>query len=481
MAACKQLAICALVALLFFQPVCGQATDAVESSSVTGPKLAYTWRQTDGSLALFNHGQIVWQLNFDKKAGKPYFHPVCTTDGTELTWHRPPDHPWHYGLWFSWKYINGLNYWEEDRQTGLSEGRTEIRRVEVKLGDDYSADVAIELSYHPPGAPPVLTEDRRISVSAPDAQGAYRIDWSARFTAGDADVLLDRTPIPGEKDGQSWGGYAGLSVRLAKSITDWQFIDSEGRKDLAAHGQRARWMDFSGRFAEAQVAGVAIFDHPDNLRHPSPGFVIMDPKEPFGYFSPVRHCPLGSDGFNQPYTLSAGKSLMLRYRVLIHPGRADKNLLEREWKSFSQTAVSAAQIERGEESKLVGWASAHRFGDGGASPTLPKPPGRLHFSRQMPFADALDQIRNCVDPPLKIAVLWRDLYDNADIDRTTPINMDDISGVSVGAALRLLLAGVSGRYDQLGYTIDDGVIIIETIESLPKRLKPRVYDIADLL
>jgi len=481
MAACKRLAICALVALLFLQPVSGRAKDAVESSSVTGPKPAYTWRQTDGSLAMLNHGRVVWQLNFDKKEGKPYFHPVCLTDGTELTWHRPPDHPWHYGLWFSWKYINGLNYWEEDRKTGLSQGQTEIRRVEVKPGDDYSAYITMELSYHPLGAPAVLMEDRRISISAPDDQGAYRIDWTGRFTAGATDVLLDRTPIPGEKDGQSWGGYAGLSVRLAKNLSGWQLADSEGRKGLETHGQKARWMDFSGRFTEVQVAGIAIFDHPDNLRHPSPGFVIMDPKVPFGYFSPVRHCPLGSDGFNQPYTLPAGKSLTLRYRVLIHPGRADKNLLDREWKSFSQTTGPAAQIERGEESKLVGWASAHRFGDGGASPTLPQPVGRLHFSRQMPFADAIDQIRNCVDPPLKIAVLWRDLYDNADIDRTTPINMDDISGVSVSAALKLLLAGVSGRYDQLGYTIDDGVIIIATIDSLPNRLKPRVYDIADLL
>ena len=32
-----------------------------------------------------------------------------------------------------------------------------------------------------------------------------------------------------------------------------------------------------------------------------------------------------------------------------------------------------------------------------------------------------------------------------------------------------------------GYLIDDGVIIIATVESLPNRLKPRVYDIADLL
>lgn len=424
--------------LVFWQP-----------DSVAGAESGYDWRQTDSSLTLLNQGRVFWQLNFDKKVGKPYFHPLCLLDGTELTWHRPPDHPWHYGLWFSWKYINGLNYWEEDRKTGLAEGRTEIRRVEAKANDDYSANVTIELSYHPPDAPVVLTEERRINVSAPDTQGAYRIDWSSRFTAGDANVLLDRTPIVGEKGGQSWGGYAGLSVRLAKSITDWQVIDSEGRKDLSIHGQKAHWMDFSGRTAGDRAGGVAIFDHPDNLRHPSPGFVIMDPKVPFGYFSPALL-------FNQPYTLSACKSLMLRYRVLIHPGRTDRNLLEGEWRSFSQTIDPTAQIES-------------------------KPVGRLRFNRQMPFADAIDQIRNCVDPPLKIAVLWRDLYENADIDRTTPINVDDISGVSVGAALKLLLAGVSGRYDQLGYVIDDGVIIIATIDSLPNRLKPRVYDIADLL
>lgn len=464
MPAHKRLAICASVALVFLVPVFGRAKGAETPDSATRLKPVYTWRQTDSSLALLNHGRVVWQFNFDKKegkpavglAGKPYFHPVCLTDGTQLTWHCPPDHPWHYGLWFCWKYINGLNYWEEDRQTGLSEGRTEIRRVEVKPGDDYSADIAMELSYHPPGAPAVLMEDRRIAVSAPDDRGLYRIDWTGRFTAGAADVLLSRTPIPGEKDGQSWGGYAGLSVRLAKDISDWQVVDSEGRKDLNIHGQKARWMDFSGRFGEGRAAGIAIFDHPDNLRHPSPGFVIMDPKVPFGYFSPALL-------FNEPYTLPAGKSLTLRYRVLIHPGRADKKPLEQEWKSFGFA---------NDDLRFTIEESA----TGNRQSTI-----HLQFSRQTSFADAIDQIRNCVDPPLKIAVLWRDLYDNADIDRTTPINMDDISGVSVGAALKLLLAGVCGRYDQLGYTIEDGVIIIATIDSLPHRLKSRVYDISDLL
>ena len=289
----------------------------------------YTWRQTDSSLALLNHEQVVWQLNFNKKEGKPYFHPVCLTDGTELTWHQPPDHPWHRALWFSWKYINALNYWEEDRKTHLSQGRTELVDIKVGPHDDFSARIVMALSYHPPDKPAVLTEKRVISLSAPDDQGRYRIDWHSIFTAGAEAVLLDRTPIPGEKGGQSWGGYAGLSVRVAKGISDWQVIDSEGRKNMQAHGKGARWMDFSGQTATGSAAGIAVFDHPSNLRHSSPWYVAMNANVPFGYFSPALL-------FNKSYTLPSRESLAMRYRVLIHPGRADKDLLESEWRQFRE-------------------------------------------------------------------------------------------------------------------------------------------------
>ena len=428
-------------------------------------KPSYDWRQTDSSLALLNNGRIIWQFNFDKKQGKPYFHPVCLTDGTELTWRRPPDHPWHYGLWFSWKYINGLNYWEEDRKTGLSQGRTEITSIEVKPHDDYSAQIAMQLSYHPPGQPAVLTESCRIRIGKPDKDGRYRIDWISLFTAGAGNVLLDRTPITGEKDGKSWGGYAGLSVRLAKNVTNWHLTDSEGRKDLQAHGKKARWMNFGGRAAESKDFSIAVFDHPDNLRHPSPGFVIMDPKVPFGYFSPALL-------FNKPYTLPAGKSFSLKYRILIHPGQAQKNLLEAEWKSFSGIQ---ARIQPAQESN-----ARHRT-DKAVSQELDKPTYVFEFTPEMSFAEAIEQIKYCVDPPLPIVVIWKDLYDNADIDRTTPANIDEISGVSPGRALKLLLTSVSGGYDRLGYIVEGGIIMIATAESLPERWETRVYDISDLL
>jgi hypothetical protein len=437
-------------AVLLLQSVSAWANDAV----VSNPR--YDWRQTDSSLALLNNGRIVWQFNFDKKQPRPYFHPVCLTDGTELTWYRPPDHPWHYGLWFSWKFINGLNYWEEDRNTGPPEGRTKIKSIEVKPHDDYSAQVAMQLSYHPPGQPAVLTESCRINISKPDDDGRYYIDWSSRFTADAGDVLLDRTPIQGEQGGQSWGGYAGLSVRIAKDTSDWYLTDSEGRKDLQAHGKKARWMNFGGKAAGGKDFSIAIFDHPDNLRHPSPGFVIMDPKVPFGYFSPALL-------FDKPYTLPGRQSFSLKYRIQIQPGRAQRNLLDAEWKSFADTTGISAQT------------------DETVSKELDRPSYVFEFTPNMSFAEAIELIKQCVEPPLPIAVIWKDLYENAGIDRTTPINMDAISGVSPGTALRLLLSSVSGGYDRLGYIIEDGIIMIGTVESLPDKFETRVYDISDLL
>ncbi len=464
----KRLTVFVGAVLLLLQTVPGRMQNAAGSDLVAGQKPRYDWRQADSSLALLNRGHIVWQFNFDKKQGRPYFHPVCLTDGAELTWHRPPDHPWHYGLWFSWKYINGLNYWEEDRDTGQSQGLTEIKDVEVTANRDYSAHIAMQLSYHPPGQPAVLSESCLIRLSKPDEDGRYHIDWSSRFTAGAADVLLDRTPIQGEEGGQSWGGYAGLSVRVAKNVTEWHLADSEGRKNLQAHGKKARWMNFDGRAAEGKDFSIALFDHPDNPRHPSPGFVIMDPKVPFGYFSPALL-------FNKPFTLPAGKSFSLKYRVMIHPGRTEKSLLEAEWKSFSGTAGTQTRIEPAQDS------NAKHQNDEAIYKELDKPAYVFEFTPEMSFAEAIEQIKYCVEPPLPIVVIWKDLYDNADIDRTTPINMDEISGVSPGRALKLLLASVSGGYDQLGYIVEDGIIMIATVESLPERWETRVYDISDLL
>jgi len=289
-----------------------------------GSKLQHEKGKT---LSCLLDGKTLWTLSYAKEEGKPYFHPVCLADGTVLTWLRPPDHTWHRALWFSWKFINKLNYWEEDK-SGKSQGASDIvdMRYEEK---DGAVAITMNLDYHPHGKPSVLKELRRIAITPPDADGCYRMDWRMTWTAQGEDVLLDRTPLPAEK-GPSFGGYAGLSVRTVQAMTAYQTLDSEGRQNMAGHGQHARWLDFSGIVDKAtqKTAGIAIFDHPSNPRHPTPWYIIMSGT--FGYFSPAFL-------FDKPHTIPAGQSLTLAYRVLIHPGRGEKERLAKEWKDFAAT------------------------------------------------------------------------------------------------------------------------------------------------
>ena len=297
---------------------------ASAADAKTGAKLA--WKQTDNTVALLNGDKIVWQLNHDPKKDKPYIHPLATIDGSVLTWNRPADHVWHRALWFSWKKINGLNYWEENRKTGLSRGRTEIKSTKVTLAKDFSAKVEIVLSYHPPDKPEVMSEKRTIMFSAPTADGLYRIDWSAVFTAVGDDVLLDRTPLKDEKNGRSWGGYAGISIRMAKETRGWSITDSKGRKDMKIHGQpEAVWVDASGKTTSGKDAGVAIFDHPKNTRHPSPWYIAKG----MPYFSPALL-------YNKSLTLKKDQKLNLKYRIIVHPGLGDKKMLDNEFKTFAK-------------------------------------------------------------------------------------------------------------------------------------------------
>ncbi len=289
----------------------------------------YSWKDTDTSIALLNNGKTVWQLNYDRRIDKPYFHPVSLVDGTVLTELMPADHIWHRGLWWSWKTINGVNYWEEDKDTLLAEGRNEIIKVAAIPGPDYSADVEIHISYHPPGEPAVIMETRTLKMSPPDEKGMYTIDWKSTFTARDKDVLLDRTPIPGEENGVAWGGYAGLSVRLADSAVKWQAVDSEAHTfDNEFNNAKAKWLDYCIETESGGPAGIAILDHPSNLRYPTPWYVILG--EGMRYFSPAFL-------YYEPYTIKAGRSLTLRYRIVVHPGGTDARVLERQWEEFSKS------------------------------------------------------------------------------------------------------------------------------------------------
>ena len=291
---------------------------------------AYTWEESDTTLRLIKDKTLIWQYNFNTRKGKPFFHPLNVNSLT-LSCESPSDHTWHLGLWFSWKFINGLNYWEyknefSTEKTGFqSEGLTQIKDLKFKKNNDFSTNIEMVIQYAPnvKGAEPVMEENRSILVSAPLPDGSYYMDYDLRFMALENEVLLDRTPLPGEEGGQSWGGYAGMSIRFNQQLEGPAHIIPEGI--LSGDKNDFMYMGFNGQ--TSGEAGLSIFRHPDYSTEATSWYFITNPSVPFFYFSP-------SALYDHSYLLKPKEPLELKYRIWILAGKVDAQNLNEKYENY---------------------------------------------------------------------------------------------------------------------------------------------------
>lgn len=286
----------------------------------------FYWSEDETHVALLKDDRIIWQFNFDKANDKPYFHPLRTPMGLDMTLERPADHPWHRGLWFSWKSINGVNYWEENRETGHSAGRSLIKKVKSKLGKkDAHADIRVWMEYSDSGKARV-TELRHLEISAPE-NGRYLIKWDHEFDAKeDVTLYLEK---PAKHGGVAWGGYAGLSYRGSDQLRHPTFFASGGwtnQQDLTGYGEKERWMGIVAKNNNTDVS-LFLFDHPGNVRYPSPWYIWYAEGHNL-FFTP-------SFLFDGPLLLKKGQKLRLRYGVWVADGKVTTAEIEKQFSSFS--------------------------------------------------------------------------------------------------------------------------------------------------
>jgi hypothetical protein len=104
------------------------------------------------------------------------------------------------------------------------------------------------------------------------------------------------------------------------------------------------------------------------------------------------------------------------------------------------------------------------------------------FTRLTPLSEAIDILRHSTTPPLSIVVLWKPL-NSTGVYPNTPIGIDGMAKLRVGQVLNLLTLSLSaGASAKIGYMVDNGVIIISTIDTLAaSQPVTRVYDISDLV
>ena len=70
---------------------------------------AHVFELRNGRDLLFRY---VYESGVDSaESPKPYFHPLRTLAGEEVTLFRPHDHPWHTGLAMTSAHLSGENFW----------------------------------------------------------------------------------------------------------------------------------------------------------------------------------------------------------------------------------------------------------------------------------------------------------------------------------------------------------------------------------
>ncbi|MGZ4718773.1 MAG: DUF6807 domain-containing protein [Acidimicrobiales bacterium] len=262
---------------------------------------------------------------------RPFVHPVRTPAGRVVSIDAPADHPWQHGLWFTIKFVNGENFWEEHGQFGT------LRQTEppvVREQPDGSVEGTSRLDWVRPGGTTVVATEVLTLVArpTPDQPGARVLDWDVRLTPT-VDVELDRTPYT------TWGGYGGLTLRGRPDWHDTRLLlataPSTAREQVL--GDRAGWCALDGPLADDDgdhEVGVVLLDHPRNPGHPVP------------WYASTRQPAYGLDGWTNfvnaaflwdgPIHLAAGEELRLRYRFVVHDGRWERDRID---------AVAAAWAE----------------------------------------------------------------------------------------------------------------------------------------
>jgi hypothetical protein len=246
-----------------------------------------------------------------KPASKPILWPLVGPGDKRVTRNWPMeegvpgetdhDHIHQQSLWFTHGSVNGIDFWSEGK--GIIE-----HREFVKVESGPQATLVTRNDWLSPDGSKLQLQDERTLIFGGDAQRRW-IDFSIVLNASNGPVVFGDT-----KEG-SFGARMASSMRVAAKPAG-RIINSDGLTDDKAWGKPAAWVDYHGP-VDGDTVGIAILNHPDSFRFPTYWHVRtygLFAANPFGLHDFTAGAKTGE------YTLPAGESLRLRYRVLLHQG-----------------------------------------------------------------------------------------------------------------------------------------------------------------
>ena len=286
-----------------------------EAQTPATPKQGVQIIQLADRLRVEINGQLFTEYFF-KDVPRPYCYPLIGPGETAMTRNWPMktvpdeehDHPHHRSLWFAHGAVNGQDCWSEQKNFGktLHDGF-----IEVKSGQDFGV-IKSRNKWVASDGKLLCTDERTLRIFNPGAASERILDFEITLHPADGDLTLGDT-----KEGT-------MAVRLAETmrvkgkVGHGHIVNSAGVRDGDTWGKRADWCDYYGP-VDGKTVGIAMFDHPENPRHPT-GWHVRD----YGLFAAN---PFGQHDFEKlpdkaagDLVVPAGKSITFRYRFYLHEG-----------------------------------------------------------------------------------------------------------------------------------------------------------------
>ena len=270
-----------------------------------------------GRLEVEVEGKPYGALYVGPEVQKPYFYPLRAASGQIVTRMYPMenvpgesrDHRHHRGLWFTHGDVNGFDFWAETAPAS-KQGRVRLNRIVGVGSGETRGSLHVLFDWVDPEGRVLLTEDRTMTFQT--APGLRTIDFDATLTAK-VTVRFGDT-----KEG-TFAIRLAEPLRGAKGGTGRMVNASGAETEQNVWGKPSPWVDYAGELGGEKV-GIAIFDHPANLRHPTfwhaRGYGLFA-ANPFG-----ERDFLHDKNRDGGVTLEPGQAQRFRYRVVIHPDGA---------------------------------------------------------------------------------------------------------------------------------------------------------------
>jgi hypothetical protein len=271
---------------------------------------------------------------------KPVLCPIRAANGTIVTRGfplkplpgEPTDHPHHIGMWLNYENVNGLDFWNNSFAIPAAKknayGWIKTDRI-VETKDGATGILSYHANWTNHANEPLLEETTQFAFSGTDRlriidrTTTLKANTEVHFNDAKDGMLGLRLArelqIPSVEDKKFTDDKGIVTVVKGKadSISNGNYITSEGKQGDAAWSTRGRWCKVYAKMGVDSVS-ITIIDHPQNPNYPT-----FWHARGYGLFAAN---PLGEKVFTNGKSaknlqLKKGESVVFRYRIVIDNGK----------------------------------------------------------------------------------------------------------------------------------------------------------------